>query len=207
MSRDMKIKKRALILRALLILQQSVLVNRVLILPAFTSDLTITPLSSQLDVKKFLLYWTEEQVRQPDFIFLAQNRSVSTVPISFSLTKNYDDMDGILDLSLSSLPLNLPSPSPEFEASIRDSIFWCSPPTAADARCTHHSRGLELTAELLFACGDNSNPPCVNQTIIQEKLLNRSVESTVASVEAVVTEKPPTPPPPPPQHEVLPGKI
>ena len=179
----MKTKKRTLILRALLILQQSFLVNRVLILPAFASDLTTIPLSSQLDIKKFLLYWTEEQVRQPDFIFLAQNRSVSTVSISFSLNKNYDDIGGILDLSLSSVPLNLPSPSPEFEASVRDSIFWCSPPTAADARCTHYSRDLSLTAEFLFACGDDSNTPCVNQTIIQEKFLNRSLELTATATE------------------------
>jgi len=170
----MKIHKRNRILRALLILQQSQLANRVLILPAFTDDLTITPLSSQLDIKKFLLYWTEEHVRLPDFLSLAQNRSISVTSISISLTKNYDDVDGILNLSLNSLPLDLSSPTPEFEASIRDSIFWCSPPTAADAQCTHYSRDLSMTAELLFACGDDSNSPCVNQTVISEPSLNQS---------------------------------
>jgi hypothetical protein len=170
----MKIHKRNRILRALLILQQSQLANRVLILPAFADDLTITPLSSQLDIKKFLLYWTEEHVRLPDFLSLAQNRSISVTSISISLTKNYDDVDGILNLSLNSLPMDLSSPTPEFEASIRDSIFWCSPPTAADAQCTHYSRDLSMTAELLFACGDDSNSPCVNQTVISEPSLNQS---------------------------------
>jgi hypothetical protein len=170
----MKIHERSRILRALLILQQSQLANRVLILPAFTDDLTITPLSSQLDIKKFLLYWTEEHVRLSDFLSLAQNRSIPVTSISISLTKNYDDVDGILNLSLNSLPLDLPSPTPEFEASIRDSIFWCSPPTAADAQCTHYSRDLSMTAELLFACGDDSNSPCVNQTVISEPSLTQS---------------------------------
>jgi len=170
----MKIHERSRILRALLILQQSQLANRVLILPAFTDDLTTTPLSSQLDIKKFLLYWTEEHVRLADFLSLAQNRSIPVISISISLTKNYDDVDGILNLSLDSLPLDLPSPTPEFEASIQDSIFWCSPPTAADAQCTHYSRDLSMTAELLFACGDDSNSPCVNQTVISEPSFTQS---------------------------------
>ena len=164
----MKIHERSRILRALLILQQSQLANRVLILPAFTDDLTKTPLSSQLDIKKFLLYWTEEHVRLPGFLSLAQNRSIPVASISISLTKNYDDVDGILNLSLNTLPLDLPFPTPEFEASIQDSIFWCSPPTAADAQCTHYSRDLSMTAELLFACGDDSNSLCINSTAIGE---------------------------------------
>ena len=168
----MKIDERSRILRALLILQKSQLANRVLILPAFADDLITTPLSSQLDIKKFLLYWNEEHIRLADFLSLALNRSISITSISISLTKNYDDVDGILNLSLESLPLDLPSPTPDFEAFIQDSIFWCSPPTNADAQCTHYSRDLSMTAELLFACGDNSNSPCNDQPVISERSVN-----------------------------------
>jgi hypothetical protein len=125
--------------------------NRTLILPAFTDNLTTTPLSSQLDIKKFFLYWTDERVRLPDFLSLAKNRSIPIVSLPLSLTKNYDDVDGILDLSVSSIPFNLRPPSPEFDASVRDSILWCSPPTAADGRCQHNLRDFDSTAELLFA--------------------------------------------------------
>ncbi|CAF1934082.1 unnamed protein product [Rotaria magnacalcarata] len=159
--KEMKVNERNLILRALLILQQSTLLNRTLILPAFTDNLTVTPLPSQLDIRKFLLYWTEKSVRLPDFIFLAKNMSIPVTSTSFVSTQNYDDIVGILDLSLDSIPLNLVAPSPEFEVSVRDSMFWCSPPTGADAHCTHHSRGLALTAELLFSCGGDSNSPCI----------------------------------------------
>ena len=174
--RNMSISRRNLLIRALLILQHTQLQNRTLIFPAFTTNLTVTPITYQLDIKKFLLYWTEERVRLPDFLLLDKSQNLSNTTLSYKPKKTYEDVTGILDLTLDSIPLNLPPPTPQFEVQIRDSLLWCSPPAQGGAWCFHHPRDFGATMELLFACRGDPYPPCANKTERNEQFLERPYE-------------------------------
>jgi len=172
----MTINDRNLLLRALLILQYTYLKNRIFILPAFSSNLTTTTLISQLDVKKFLLYWSDERIRLPNFLS-DKNQSIPVTNIPLSLNKTYDDINGILNFTLESIPFNLPSPSSQFEVFIRDSLLWCSPPIdGGTGWCIHHPRDFGATMELLFACRGDPYPPCANKTEKNEQFLSRPFE-------------------------------
>jgi hypothetical protein len=172
----MTINDRNLLLRALLILQYTYLKNRIFILPAFSSNLTTTTLISQLDVKKFLLYWSDERIRLPNFLS-DKNQSIPVKNIPLSLNKTYDDINGILNFTLESIPFDLPSPSSQFEVFIRDSLLWCSPPIdGGTGWCIHHPRDFGVTMELLFACRGDPYPPCANKTEKNEQFLSRPFE-------------------------------
>lgn len=175
----MPINYRNLVLRALLILQHTHLKNRTLILPAFTTNITKINLQSQLDIKKFLLYWSDERVRLPTFLQLPQTVSIPVTNIAFSMNRTYDDIRGILDLTIESIPLDLPAPSAEFEVFIRDSLLWCSPPIdGGSGWCFHHPRDFGATMEILFACRGDPYPPCANKTERNEQFLQRPYEKT-----------------------------
>lgn len=173
----MEISNRSLLMRALLILQATHLKNRTLIVPAFSHDLASISLRSQLDEKKFLLYWSDKRIRLPVFLLDKKSRSipVTTLPLSFNRT--YDDVNGILDLTFDSIPMNLPAPSPQFEVFIRDSLLWCSPPVNnGKGWCFHHPRDFGATMEILFACRGDPYPPCANKTEKNEQFLYRPYE-------------------------------
>jgi hypothetical protein len=172
----MSINDRNLLVRALLIIQDTHLKNRIFILPAFSPNLTIIPITSQFDIKKFLLYWTDERVRLPDFLLYDKSRSIPSTTVPYLSSKTYDDVNGILDLTIDSIPLNLPASSPQFEVQIRDSLLWCSPPNGGGVWCMHHPRDYGVTAELLFACRGDPYPPCANKTEKNEQFLRRPYE-------------------------------
>jgi hypothetical protein len=172
----MSISERNLLIRALLILQHTQLKNRTLIFPAFTSNITITPIVYQLDVKKFLLYWTDERIRFPDFFLLKKTESIPVTNLPYESKNTYENVNGILNLTLDSIPLNLPAPSPQFEVHIRDSLLWCSPPMVGGAWCFHHPRDYAATMEILFACRGDPYPPCANKTEKNEQFLQRPYE-------------------------------
>ncbi|CAF1477378.1 unnamed protein product [Adineta steineri] len=173
----MTINNRNLLIRALLILQYTHLKNRILILPAFTHSLTAITLRSQLDEKKFLLYWSDKYIRLPSFLLHNKTRSIPITNLTLSLNKKYDDINGILNLSIDSIPLNLPAPSPQFEVLIRDSLLWCSPPVEnGRGWCSHHPRDFGATMDLLFACRGDPYPPCANKTGKNEQFLYRPYE-------------------------------
>jgi hypothetical protein len=79
----MTINYRNLLLRALLILQETHLKNHILILPAFAANVTITTLFSQLDVKKFLIYWSDERIRLPNFLLHDKTKSLSVTNLPY----------------------------------------------------------------------------------------------------------------------------
>jgi hypothetical protein len=173
----MIINYRNLLLRALLILQHTSLKNRTLILPAFSSNLTTINLFSQLDIKKFLLYWSDERIRLPNFLLYEKTRSIPITNISLTINKTYDNINGILNFTVDSIPLNLPPPSPQFEVFIRDSLLWCSPPIdSGTGWCIHHPRDFGATMEILFACRGDPYPPCANKTEKNEQFLSRPFE-------------------------------
>ena len=173
----MTINNRNLLMRALLILQHTHLKNRILILPAFSSNLTTTTIRSQLDEKKFLLYWSDEHIRLPNFLLQNTTRSFSITNIPLSLDKTYEDINGILNFNVESIPLDLKSPSAQFEVFVRDSLLWCSPPVnGGTGWCVHHPRDFGATMEILFACRGDPYPPCANKTEKNEQFLNRPYE-------------------------------
>jgi len=175
-NRNMSVSRRNLIVRALLILQHTQLQNRTFIFPAFSSNLSVTPIQYQLDIKKFLLYWKEDRIRLPDFFLLKKTESLPITTSPYISGKTYEDVAGILDLTLDSIPLNLSAPSPQFEVQIRDSLLWCSPPTIGGVWCAHHPRDFGATMELLFACRGDPYPPCANKTELNEQWLERPYE-------------------------------
>ncbi|CAF3789498.1 unnamed protein product [Adineta steineri] len=173
----MTINNRNLLLRALLILQHTHLKNRILILPAFSHNLTTVKLRSQLDKKKFLLYWSEKHIRLPIFLHHTKTRSIPVINLTLSLNKTYEDINGILNFTIDSIPLNLLAPSPQFEVFIRDSLLWCSPPIdGGTGWCIHHPRDYGATMEILFACRGDPYPPCANKTEKNEQFLYRPYE-------------------------------
>lgn len=173
----MIINYRNLLIRALLILQHTDLKNRILILPAFSSNITTTNLFSQLDVKKFLLYWSDERIRLPNFLIHDKTKSIPVTNLAYTASKTYDDIDGILNFTVESIPLDLPPPSSQFEVFIRDSLLWCSPPIdGGTGWCIHHPRDFGATMELLFACRGDPYPPCANKTEKNEQFLSRPFE-------------------------------
>ncbi|CAF0719598.1 unnamed protein product [Adineta steineri] len=173
---NMSISQRNLLVRALLILQHTKLQNRTLILPAFSSDLTITPIVYQLDIKKFFLYWSEERIRLPDYLLLNSTQSIPSTFVPYSSKKAYTDVNGILNFTLDSIPLNLPAPYPQFEVFVRDSLLWCSPPSVGGVWCSHHPRDYGVTMEILFSCRGDPYPPCANKTERNEQFLERPYE-------------------------------
>jgi hypothetical protein len=172
----MSISQRNLLIRALLIIQYTQLSNRTLIFPAFTTNLTIIPITYQLDIKKFLLYWTEERIRLPDFLLLNKSQNLTTTTLPYVPKKTFEDVNGILNFNQDSIPLNLPAPTPQFEVQIRDSLLWCSPPMMGGAWCMHHPRDFGATMEILFACRGDPYPPCANKTERNEQFLERPYE-------------------------------
>lgn len=176
----MTISNRNLLMRALLILHATQLRNRTLILPAFSPDLAKISLRSQLDEKKFLLYWSDEYVRLPVFFLHNRTRSLPVTTVPLSREKTYDDVPGILTLTVDSIPLDLPAPSAQFEVLIRDSLLWCAPPAnGGNGWCTHHPRDFGATMEILFACRGDPYPPCANKTEKNEQFLLRPYEKEV----------------------------
>ncbi|CAF2942857.1 unnamed protein product [Rotaria sp. Silwood2] len=174
---NMAINYRNLLIRALLILQHTYLKNRTIILPAFAPNLTTTTIFSQFDVKKFLLYWSDERIRLPNFLLHEKTRSIPVTNISFSLNKTYEDVNGILNFAVESIPTNLPAPTSQFEVFVRDSLLWCSPPIdSGTGWCIHHPRDFGVTMELLFACRGDPYPPCANKTEKNEQFLYRPFE-------------------------------
>ncbi len=173
----MSINNRNILLRSLLIIQHTQLKNHTLIIPTFSPNATTTTIFSQLDVKKFLLYWSDERIRLPNFLLHDKTRSIPISNLSFSLNKAYDDINGIIEFSLDSIPLDLPSPSAQFEVLIRDSVLWCSPPVDGGVGwCVHHPRDFGPTMEILFACRGDPYPPCANKTEKNEQFLSRPYE-------------------------------
>ena len=172
----MSISHRNLIIRALLILQHTQLQNRTFIFPSFTLNLTVTPIVYQIDIKKLLLYWREDRIRLPDFLLLSQTKAIPIITLPYAPKTTYEDTNGILDLAVDSIPLNLPAPSPQFEVKIRDSLYWCSPPRQDGTWCFHHPRDYGATMELLFACRGDPYPPCANKTEKNEQFLERPYE-------------------------------
>ncbi|CAF4070959.1 unnamed protein product, partial [Rotaria sordida] len=174
---NMKISYRNLLIRALLILQHTHLQNRTLILPAFASNLTTTTIFSQFDVKKFLLYWSDERIRLPNFLLHETTHSIPITNISFSLNTPYENINGILNFAVESIPINLPAPTSQFEVFVRDSLLWCSPPIdGGTGWCIHHPKDFGATMELLFACRGDPYPPCANKTEKNEQFLHRPFE-------------------------------
>ena len=174
----MSVSDRNLLVRALLILQHTHLKNRTFILPAFSPNVSILPITYQLDVKKFFLYWTEEHIRLPDFVLYDKSRTIPNTSLSFSFEKTYDNILGIIEFAIDSIPLNLPAPSAQFEVHVRDSLLWCSPPMMGGAWCVHHPRDFGATMEILFACRGDPYPPCANKTERNEQFLKRPYQST-----------------------------
>lgn len=173
----MPINDRNLLMRSLLILQHTVFKNRTLIVPAFSPNLTRITIQSQLDIKKFLLYWSDEYVRLPTFSLLDKSSSISITSKPLVSGQSYDEIDGILSLSLDSIPLDLQAPSSQFEVFVRDSLLWCSPPAeAGNGWCIHHPRDFAATMEILFACRGDPYPPCANKTVVNEQFLIRPYE-------------------------------
>ena len=173
----MPVNSRNLLVRALLILQYTRLQNRTLILPAFAENLTRTTIISQLDVKKFLIYWSDERVRMPEFLLLEKSNAIPVTNVALTSDKTYDDIKGIVNFTLESIPLDLPAPSPQFEVFVRDSLLWCSPPIdGGTGWCIHHPRDFGPTMELLFACRGDPYPPCANKTEKNEQFLTRPFE-------------------------------
>jgi hypothetical protein len=173
----MTINNRNLLIRALLILQHTHLKNRTLILPAFSSNLTTTTIRSQLDEKKFLLYWSDEHIRLPNFLLHNKTRSIPVTNIPLSLDKTYEDINGIVVFTVDSIPLDLKAPSSQFEVLVRDSLLWCSPPiNDGTGWCIHHPRDYGATMEMLFACRGDPYPPCANKTEKNEQFLYRPFE-------------------------------
>lgn len=172
----MSVSQRNLLIRALLILQHTQLQNRTLILPAFTKNLTIVPIAYQLDIKKFLIYSKEDRVRLPEFLSLERSASLPVHTTAFISDKTYDDINGVLNLTIESIPLDLPPPSPQFEVQIRDSLLWCSPAIVGGAWCIHHPRDFAVTMEILFACRGDPYPPCANKTEKNEQFFERPYE-------------------------------
>jgi hypothetical protein len=129
-----------------------------------------------LDIKKFLLYWTEERIRLPDFLLLNKSRNLITTTLPYVPKKTFEDVNGILNFNQDSIPLNLPAPTPQFEVQIRDSLLWCSPPMMGGAWCMHHPRDFGATMEILFACRGDPYPPCANKTERNEQFLERPYE-------------------------------
>ncbi|CAF0960871.1 unnamed protein product [Adineta ricciae] len=173
---NMSVSRRNLLIRALLILQNTQLENRTLILPAFSSNLTVTPITYQLDIKKFFIYWSEERIRLPEFIDLDKSRSIKSTSVKYEPKKTYNDIDGIINFEVDSIPLDLPAPDPQFEVHVRDSLLWCSPPTVGGVWCFHHPRDYGATMEILFACRGDPYPPCANKTEKNEQFLERPYE-------------------------------
>lgn len=169
----MSVSDRNLLVRALLILQHTHLNNRTLILPAFAPNVTILPIAHQLDIKKFFLYWMDERIRLPEFVFYEKSRTIPNTSLAFSFEKTYDDIPGIIEFSIDSIPLNLTAPSAQFEVHVRDSLLWCSPPMMGGAWCMHHPRDFGATMEILFACRGDPYPPCANKTERNEQFLKR----------------------------------
>jgi len=172
----MSISHRNLIIRALLILQQTQLQNRTFIFPSFTLNLSVVPITYQVDIKKFLLYWTENLIRLPDFLLLKQIAALPITTLPYTPKTTYEDVNGILNLTVDSIPLNLRAPSPQFEVQIRDSLYWCSPPRQDGTWCIHHPRDFGATMEVLFACRGDPYPPCANKTEKNEQFLERPYE-------------------------------
>ena len=172
----MSVSQKNLLMRALLILQHTQLENRTLIFPAFTTNLTMTPLPSQFDIKKFLLYWKEDHVRLPEFLLLEKSQSLVTTNLAYEPKKSYADINGILNFTIESIPLNLPAPSPQFEVQVRDSLLWCSPQIYGGGWCIHHPRDFGATMEILFSCRGDPYPPCANKTEKNEQFLERPYE-------------------------------
>ena len=172
----MSISQRNLLIRALLIIQQTQLRDRTFIFPAFTTNLTVTPIVYQLDIRKFLLYWTEERIRLPNFLLLRRSENLTITTLPYEAKKTYDDVNGVLSFNIESIPLNLPAPSPQFEVQIRDSLLWCSPPIRGGGWCFHHPRDFGATMEILFACRGDPYPPCANKTEMNEQFLERPYE-------------------------------
>ncbi|UJR29150.1 hypothetical protein I4U23_010364 [Adineta vaga] len=175
---NMSISRRNLLVRALLILQHTQLQNRTLILPAFSSNLTIIPIRNQMDIKKFLIYWTEERIRLPEFLYLDKTRTIASTTVAYAPKKTYEDIDGILNFELNSIPLDLSVPYPQFEVHVRDSLLWCSPPTVGGPWCFHHPRDYGATMEILFSCRGDPYPPCANKTEKNEQFLERPYEKS-----------------------------
>ncbi|CAF0986200.1 unnamed protein product [Rotaria sordida] len=173
---NMSINLRNLLIRSLLILQHTKLQNRTFIFPAFSSNLTTIPITYQLDIKKFLLYWSEERIRLPEFLLLEKIRSLPITTLPYSSKKTYEDVNGILNFTLESIPIDLPAPSSQFEVHIRDSLLWCSPPRQDGTWCFHHPRDFGATMEILFACRGDPYPPCANKTEKNEQFLQRPYE-------------------------------
>lgn len=176
--RTLSISDRNLIVRALLILQQTELKDRILILPAFAENITVTPITSQFDIKKFLIYWGEDRVRLPEYLLLDKTQSIQKTTLPYKSGKTYHDVNGILVLTVESIPLDLPPPSPQFEVLVRDSLYWCAPPHGGGGWCIHHPRDYGATMELLFSCRGDPYPPCANKTEANEQFLKRPYEKS-----------------------------
>ena len=173
----MTINYRNLLVRALLILQHTYLKNRTLILPAFASNLKSITIISQLDIKKFLLYWSDERIRLPNFLLYQNTSSIPKINMPLSFKRTYDDINGIINFDLDSIPIDLPAPSSQFEIFVRDSLLWCSPPIdGGKGWCIHHPKDFGPTMELLFACRGDPYPPCANKTNLNEQFIYRPFE-------------------------------
>lgn len=176
--RSLGISDKNLIVRALLILQQTQLKNHILILPAFAANVTVTPITSQFDIKKFLIYWREDRVRLPEFLLLDLTKTLPNKTLPYEAGKTYDDVNGILIFPIETIPLNLPPPTAQLEVQIRDSLYWCSPPHLGGGWCIHHPRDYGATMELLFSCRGDPYPPCANKTETNEQFLKRPYETS-----------------------------
>ena len=176
--RSLGISDKNLIVRALLILQQTQLKDRVFILPAFAANLTVTPITSQFDIKKFLIYWKEDRVRLPEFLLLDKTKTLPNKTLPYEAGKTYDDVNGILIFPIETIPLNLPPPSAQFEVQIRDSLYWCSPPHGGGGWCIHHPRDYGATMELLFSCRGDPYSPCANTIEADEQFLKGPYEKS-----------------------------
>lgn len=170
--------EKNLIVRSLLIIQQTQLKDRILILPAFAANITVTPITSQFDIKKFLIYWKEDRVRLPEFLLWDKSKLIPNKTLPFESGKTYDDINGILIFPLETIPLNSPPPTAQFEVQIRDSLYWCSPPHQGGGWCIHHPRDYGATMELLFSCRGDPYPPCANKTDGNEQFLKRPYEKS-----------------------------
>ncbi|CAF1192425.1 unnamed protein product [Adineta steineri] len=126
--------------------------------------------------KRSKSFMSAEHIRLPDYLLLNSTRSVLSRTLPYSSKKAYTDTNGILKFTLGSIPLNLPAPYPQFEVYVRDSLLWCSPPTAGGVWCLHHPRDYGATMEILFSCRGDPYPPCVNKTEKNEQFLERPYE-------------------------------
>ncbi|CAF4401607.1 unnamed protein product, partial [Adineta steineri] len=121
-------------------------------------------------------YWSEERIRLPDYLLLNSTPSIPSTFVPYSSKKAYTDVNGILNFTLDSIPLNLPAPYPQFEVFVRDSLLWCSPPSVGGVWCSHHPRDYGVTMEILFSCRGDPYPPCANKTERNEQFLERPYE-------------------------------